>query len=99
VIEQILRPCGLWCPASPWAPPTDRHTRRLDLAWLPDGKRVLTGPSLRLWDADSGEQLRAYYGGPRLPYCCAVSRDGRLALVGGGTAATQGASSRRLGRS
>ena len=21
VIEKILRHCGLWCPASPWAPP------------------------------------------------------------------------------
>lgn len=37
VIEKILKHCGLWCPASPWAPPAeDLRVRDPDGKWESD---------------------------------------------------------------
>src|SRR5262249_29413183 len=50
-----------------------------------DGKRVLTGSadkSLRLWDADTGKQLRVFAGHTARIIGAAISPDGRSVLSG-----------------
>jgi len=67
----------------------------LSVAFTPDGKRVLTGEwgdafgffygdsnSLRLWDVETGEELRSFEGHTAGVIMIAVSADGRQALTG-----------------
>jgi WD40 repeat protein len=51
-----------------------------------DGKRVLScdGNTLRLWDADTGEQLRVFEGHTDGVLGAALSPDGKRVLSGGG---------------
>jgi WD40 repeat protein len=56
-------------------------------AFLPDGKRVLSAgfdKVLRLWDAETGRELRRFEGHSEAVTALAISPDGRLALSGGG---------------
>jgi WD40 repeat protein len=54
------------------------------ISFLPDGKSVLTAgrtkPSVRLWDAESGQELRAF-GPPNETRVICISPDGRSAAV------------------
>src|SRR5205807_1665166 len=62
------------------------HTAQvLGAALLPDGKRAVTGGmdrSLRVWDVDSGRQLRVFENVPDDVHCLAISPDGKLVAVG-----------------
>jgi WD40 repeat protein len=54
-------------------------------ALLPDGKRAVTGGvdrTLRVWDVESGQELRAFENVPEDVYCMALSPDGKLVAVG-----------------
>jgi len=53
----------------------------------PDGRRVLTGGddhTLRLWDVESGKELKRFEGHKSLVNSVAFSPDGRFALSAGG---------------
>ena len=55
------------------------------VAFNPDGKSVLSGSvdtTLRLWDAETGKELRRYEGHADSIVCAAFSRDGKWALSG-----------------
>ena len=56
------------------------------VAFAPDGKQVLTGSSdktARLWDAQSGKELRAFTGHADWVRSVAFSPDGKQVLTGG----------------
>lgn len=56
------------------------------IAWLPDGRRALTASRngvMRLWDLESGSQVRAFGDSRVAVEALAVSRDGRTAASGG----------------
>src|SRR5205807_1384188 len=61
-----------------------------DIVWAvsvsADGKRVLTGSTdttLRLWDADTGRELRVFEGHTCMVRGAALSADGKRVLSGG----------------
>jgi WD40 repeat protein len=73
----------------------DRLVGHTDQPWkagfLPDGKRVLSAgfdKVLRLWDAETGSELRRFDGHSEAIAALAISPDGRLALSGGGGSQT-----------
>jgi WD40 repeat protein len=78
-----------------WNVQTGKEVRRLRhpapqtvfaLAWLPDGKRIVTcdhDRSIRLWNAATGEQVSAVEKGIDRWWRLAVTRDGRRVAVGG----------------
>jgi WD40 repeat protein len=73
----------------------DRLVGHTDQPWkaafLPDGKRVLSAgfdKVLRLWDAETGRELRRFDGHSEAIAALAISPDGRLALSGGGASQT-----------
>jgi WD40 repeat protein len=81
--------------AAPARPVPLRELRRFvgheDGVWsvtfLPDGKTVLSGGkdrTLRLWDVESGGQLRILASTPQEPRCVACTADGRFALAATG---------------
>jgi WD40 repeat protein len=56
------------------------------VAFLPDGRRALSAShdsTLRLWDLDTGAELRRFEGHVQRVTCLALSADGRRALSGG----------------
>ena len=58
------------------------------VAFSPDGKRVLTGSqdkTARLWDVDSGKELRQFKGHSDEVSSVAFSPDGKRALTGSGS--------------
>jgi len=44
---------------------------------------VFTGLTIRLWDLETGQELRCFTGHTDIVYCLAFSRDGRRFLSGG----------------
>lgn len=62
------------------------HTREAEaIAFLPDGKHVLSGSydrTVRLWDAESGLELRQFTGHEMSVQRVAVSGDGRYGISG-----------------
>ncbi len=63
------------------------HTDQVwSVAFTPDGKRLLTGSkdkSMRLWDVDSGKELKRFDGHTNTVKSIAVSWDGQHVLTGG----------------
>jgi WD40 repeat protein len=58
------------------------------LAFLPDGKTLVTAPdgrSIRFWETATGRLLRSISTGEFRINCCALSRDGKRVAVGGST--------------
>jgi predicted NACHT family NTPase len=55
------------------------------VAFSPDGRRLLSGShdqTLRLWDAESGQEIRAFAGHQGRVWSVAFSPDGRRLLSG-----------------
>jgi WD40 repeat protein len=56
------------------------------VAFAPDGRRLLSGSddeTLRLWDAESGQEVRAFTGHQGRVTSVAFAPDGRRLLSGG----------------
>ncbi|MCA8976317.1 MAG: serine/threonine protein kinase, partial [Planctomycetes bacterium] len=56
-----------------------------DLAWLPDGSRLVSGATdrmVKLWDPDTGEEMATLRGHTRQVQSIAVSADGRRIFSG-----------------
>jgi WD40 repeat protein len=63
------------------------HSRPvISVAFSPDGKRVLTGSfdkTARLWDAETGKEIRSFVGHTDTVVSVAFSPDGKRVLTGG----------------
>jgi WD40 repeat protein len=79
----------LWNRAASFGWPLERHTRSLDgLAIDNEGRRFVSGSadgSVRLWDVDSGAQLRLFTGQTSAVACVALSPDRRKVAAAGAT--------------
>ena len=79
----------LWNRAADFGWPLECHTRSLTgLAIDNEGHRFISGSadgSVRLWDVDSGAQLRLFTGHTSAVTCVAMSQDRRIVAAAGAT--------------